>query len=101
MSNDWKVRGIRMASPNRLVLDVEPMYGNLKKYQGEMEFNLDSEQMKVLRQVLAEEGEKERRLEIAKAELDEMIRAKRKELRASLGLEGESNLPFWLWDGPH
>ena len=90
---------------NRLILDVVPSYDNQKKYQGEMHFILTSEQMDELRQAVAGANEKGRRLEIAQAELDEFkaehnetLLAKKKQLRADLGLEGDPDLPFWLQD---
>ena len=51
----WCMNGIRLDEWGNLVIDAEPSYGNRKKWEGEMKFNMSPGQLSdFLRQI--EEG---------------------------------------------
>lgn len=68
--NIWIANGIRFNDAGHLVINADPAYGNRKKWEGEMEFYLETGVLAQLKQHIEDCKTKERMLEVA---ADEMV----------------------------
>ena len=105
--NMWETLGIKINSSGNLVIQAIPSYGNRKRWEGEMEFTLSTEQLRELTDEVEERKTKERMREVAVAELTEYLEGvkasyqeKKTTLAGQLGLTVEEmpRVKWWSLD---
>lgn len=102
LDNTWIVNGLRINECGQLVIDAEPAYGNRKRWEGEMQFHLESGQLDELMQQINNRKANIRMQDVAADEMKEfleLIKTEYFEKRRSLS--EKLNIPIEAVPTPH